>query len=261
MLSVFLTAANSFSAGLTGIPKERADGTYYAENHGEVTELTRTEWERANARVSRLFAGGAMAFTGLAALYLTQSRPRGAPGSDAPRHRQRRPAVVRWRDWIGGCRDVTAVGPGSPADVIARLRSVAPLRPTRTTTLEPAGRVSGDWDEPSTSLHSFPILVDGDVAAVDQDSSRFTGTIKPSTPYARNLAVINLLSALGTWAFAAAIVWSWGVAGAVILAVWGVVVTATILVLVPAGRRCTGRVAARLTLAVEYGSRAGAAPR
>jgi hypothetical protein len=83
----WLGAMTAFlSGGLAGQAEER-DGRFVANDHGAITELTRAQWERSRALESRLFAGGVVAFAGLAALYLTQP-----PGEPGPRSGGPRPA-------------------------------------------------------------------------------------------------------------------------------------------------------------------------
>lgn len=67
----FAFMAVFFSGDLIG-QAERDGDRYYANDHGEVTELTREEWESSRALESRLAAGVVMVFAGLGALYLTQ---------------------------------------------------------------------------------------------------------------------------------------------------------------------------------------------
>jgi hypothetical protein len=61
--ALWLAAASSFF-GLSGQPTER-DGRYYLNNHGEVNEVSRSEYDKAENSQTRLFAAvpGALLMT------------------------------------------------------------------------------------------------------------------------------------------------------------------------------------------------------
>jgi hypothetical protein len=72
-VAVWLVAMMTFSSGDSSGQPERIDGRYYSNSHGDLTEITRDQWERLQSASARLFSGGTLVFCGLAALYLTQS--------------------------------------------------------------------------------------------------------------------------------------------------------------------------------------------
>lgn len=70
--TMWVSSLLTFQSGDLPGQAERDGDRFFANNHGTITELTREQWERARAAESRWFAGGAIVFAGMAALYLTQ---------------------------------------------------------------------------------------------------------------------------------------------------------------------------------------------
>jgi hypothetical protein len=87
-LGVFALASfcwMSFDRTIGGQPKER-NGRYFSDDHGVLTEITRSMWRQARAEDSRMLAGHVIAFAGLAALYLTQTDIARGRSTTAPLH-------------------------------------------------------------------------------------------------------------------------------------------------------------------------------
>lgn len=183
----FTFMAVFFSGALAGQAEQDGD-RYYANNHGEITELTREEWEQSRALESRLFAGGVMAFAGLAALYLTQPPSDDEEPEFTPPPRSDHP-VSQWIGQLAGVTTVSATAQGDPDAVMARLRQVVPVRELARS---PGGAISvhANWDQKGRwPVPSFPLRLDGEVRSVGASAATLDLTIQPAGANTRYMPI------------------------------------------------------------------------
>jgi hypothetical protein len=199
--ALFLTLWLSFMlTGLTtdipGGPEEH-NGRYYANDHGVLTAITRAEWEEASATSSRGFAGAAVMFAGLAALYLTQPDAPVEAGVPKPaRGRASRP-VVRWLQELGGFAELESTGKGPPDALLARMRQVVPAR-ERSRPSSLTIEVHADWDQTAGwPTKAYPLRLDGTISGATQTTATFRGTVQAATGIARLMTLASVLGSLG----------------------------------------------------------------
>jgi hypothetical protein len=174
-----------FGGGLTGQPFER-DGRYFTDNHGTETEVTRDDWLEQNALSSRLFAGGVLVFSGLAALALT------APDTDAtddPTNGLRRKWASKRQslsllDRLRGFSTWEVEAHGDPQAVLDRLRLVTPVAATPGPTSS-SWEFVADWDQKCRwPARTFPLRLEGTISQTSSSTSAIDSVLAPASTYA-----------------------------------------------------------------------------
>ena len=125
-----LIASALTAPSLKGDPVER-NGSYYVEDLGAYSEISRDDYLGARNNTTRLFAGIPVLFAGIAALLLTtptpiEARPERPTWWPHPAARRQQGRWHRAR----GFQTVDAEVPGTLEEVLARLRRTIPITAT-----------------------------------------------------------------------------------------------------------------------------------